>query len=192
MEARGSTRPEAMGEPGGGRGVERDSRGDGRREGGTHCGSFMRTGRRERLQTLVSGPAGGVGRIEPFADRAETRRGPRCRIQLHGGGGIRLSRGRSRPHWGRLQGRRGESPPLRRAEGRDERRRVQRPDRVETRPGPAAILNACAVPTLGAVAGSCATAARESSQGRKAAALSGYGRVPQPTWPPHRAPAGAV
>ncbi len=35
-----------------------------------------------------------------------------------------------------------------------------------------------AVPMLGAVAGSCATAARESSQGRKAAALSGYGRVP--------------
>ena len=33
-------------------------------------------------------------------------------------------------------------------------------------------------PMLGAVAGSCATAARESSQGRKAAALSGYGRVP--------------
>jgi len=28
------------------------------------------------------------------------------------------------------------------------------------------------------VAGSCATAACESSQGRKAAALSGYGRVP--------------
>src|SRR5581483_38383 len=33
-------------------------------------------------------------------------------------------------------------------------------------------------PRLGAVAGSCATAARESSQGRKAAALSGFGRVP--------------
>jgi hypothetical protein len=33
-------------------------------------------------------------------------------------------------------------------------------------------------PVLGAVAGSCATAARESSQGRKTAALSGYGRVP--------------
>jgi len=33
-------------------------------------------------------------------------------------------------------------------------------------------------PWLGAVAGSCATAARESSQGRKTAALSGYGRVP--------------
>ncbi len=28
---------------------------------------------------------------------------------------------------------------------------------------------------------------RESSQGRKAAALSGAGRVPQPTWPSHRA-----
>ena len=42
----------------------------------------------------------------------------------------------------------------------------------------AASLEGHAVPMLGAVAGSCATAARESSQGRKAAALSGYGRVP--------------
>jgi hypothetical protein len=37
---------------------------------------------------------------------------------------------------------------------------------------------AVVAPLLGAVAGSCATAARESSQGRKTAALSGYGRVP--------------
>jgi len=32
-------------------------------------------------------------------------------------------------------------------------------------------------------AGSCATKAREPSQGRKAAALSGVFRVPQSTWP---------
>jgi hypothetical protein len=39
-------------------------------------------------------------------------------------------------------------------------------------------LRRYATPVPGAVAGSCATAACESSQGRKAAALSGYGRVP--------------
>ena len=50
--------------------------------------------------------------------------------------------------------------------------------RVGTGPGRAANLVASPCPMLGAVAGSCATAARESSQGRKAAALSGYGRVP--------------
>jgi hypothetical protein len=48
----------------------------------------------------------------------------------------------------------------------------------ESCPGRPASLDARAAPMLGAVAGSCATAARESSQGRKAAALSGYGRVP--------------
>jgi len=41
---------------------------------------------------------------------------------------------------------------------------------------------------VGAAAGSCATSSRESSQGRKAAALSGSGRVPQSTWPSHRPP----
>ena len=33
-------------------------------------------------------------------------------------------------------------------------------------------------PVVGAAAGSCATSSCESSQGRKAAALSGFGRVP--------------
>src|ERR1019366_2937999 len=47
-------------------------------------------------------------------------------------------------------------------------------------------------PVLGATAGSCATSSCESSQGRKAAALSGSGRVPQPIWPSHRAPGGSV
>jgi hypothetical protein len=52
------------------------------------------------------------------------------------------------------------------------------PGRVGSGKRRAASLDDLAVPMLGAVAGSCATAARESSQGRKAAALSGYGRVP--------------
>ena len=44
-------------------------------------------------------------------------------------------------------------------------------------------------PVLRAAAGSYATGTCESSQGRKAAALSGYVRVPQPTWSPHQSSA---
>ncbi len=49
------------------------------------------------------------------------------------------------------------------------------------------------VPALDVVAGPCATAPREPSQGRKAAALSGSSGVPQVAWPSRRAPVpGAV
>src|ERR1700689_1942258 len=60
------------------------------------------------------------------------------------------------------------------------RLRERSPDRLPegARRGSGANVHLVIAPVLGAVAGSCATAARESSQGRKAAALSGYGRVP--------------
>ena len=54
-------------------------------------------------------------------------------------------------------------------------------------PSPAATTILSLAPTFGAVAGSCATGSCESSQGRKAAALSRSVCVPQPTWPSHQA-----
>ena len=68
--------------------------------------------------------------------------------------------------------------PLERSRGGHGPGRVRRSGRVGNVGRRATNLQSVAVPMLGAVAGSCATAARESSQGRKAAALSGYGRVP--------------